>query len=248
MLHLKPGRRLLTDSEAGDKYIKKDDILQYVFSEPLGSIEGWTLRDLMEYIQPYGLIFGEMAKCNFAAFYKEMNGPKKVLEDPGDNAFVNNIKYISVTRIVSFQDEEENEICEYYNVDGRNDEATDGGRYAIEFTSISLLADLPIKVDDKFEIQRSILNDGNTQTVLSCKKPMYLLDLIWAILWEISFFGSPENRDEKWDEIEGRAEDVKNGTVELIPMSSVEDFMRDIQEEIEREAYGLDGLGPYGAD
>jgi len=200
----------------------------------------------------YGIIFGEMAKCDYNAFYKEMNGPKPE-QDASDKEFADGIKYILVSRNAEFQDEDENELCEYIHVDGRNDEAEDGGRYGIEFTSISILADLPIKIDDTLQLRRSIGDDVfDKKVVLSCKKPLYLLDIIWGILWEISFFGSPASRNEKFDEIAGRLDDVKESIELGEPIgerfTSVADMMARFEAEIEVERYADDGVGPYGAD
>ena len=241
MLHLKPGRKVFVDSIGEDgEFIEPEDILSWVFTEPVEDIEGWTLLDLIEYIKPYGQFFGEMAKCNYEAFYEEINKPAPP-QDKDD--YTQKIQYILVSRIAEFQNKEETEITEYFNVNGKNDDETDEyGNYAIEFTPVSLLANKPIKINDTFELRRSMHKDRSMPVIFSYKKPLYFLDIIWAILWEISFLGLPEKRDKEKEKLDRVVYNINSGKGQLVP---VEEALLRLRSTLENDATEQ---GSKGAD
>jgi hypothetical protein len=57
-----------------------------------------------------------------------------------------------------------------------------------------------------------------------------LFDFIWAILYEISWMGSPENRDSESKRISKISEDIESGKEKIIPM---EEAMKEINKKIE---------------
>jgi hypothetical protein len=253
MLRLASNKKIYTDMY-GHKEVRQEDLLQYVFSDPIGEINGWTLRDLLELIRPYKDIFGEMAWCNLDAFYAELNKP--IVKDP--NGIVDHVEYIQVAFRAEIHKWAPDEISEYMDVVGRNDTYTDaaieedfkkngttdlGNRYAIEFTPVNELADLPIRIDDTYEIVKNLDEAPWRETLFKSRRPLYLLDVIWAILWEISFTGSPAERDEMSDELHKRLDEVKSGAAKTIPM---EEAMKNMELHMEH----LENLqsGPQGAD
>ena len=242
MIRLLPDKKLYKCEYRGSDTIEEippEDIMRIVFSETIEFVDGWTLRDLMEYIHPFGEIFGDMAWCNFAAFYREMQRPntKTDLED---------VKYISLKRFGQIEDD--GSVNEYIHVNGTNDISDEECRlsferdpenavsnsYAIEFSPINELADLPIKLDENYEITKDTHNHQEPFKIVMFKasKPYVLMDVIWAILWEIRFMGSPSDRDAMADELKDRVESVKNGTAIGRP---VEDVFADIEAEIAAE-------------
>lgn len=227
MLKLTKDKKITSDSH-GLKEVNQEDILGYIFSEPVGEIDGWTLRDLFNFIEPCGMILGEMAWCNFDVFFKEMQKP--VVPKDGE---VDNVEYILVSRRIDLY---KGEMNEYADVCGGNDTITDeqineevektgmtelSNRYAIEFTPVNELADKPIRIDDRFVVRKDIMDDNTMPVVFEARKPFYLLDIIWAILWEISFMGTPEDRDAKMDELDATIKGIKDGTIETIPAEEV---------------------------
>lgn len=258
MLNLRANRQIVNDE---GKIITADNLLQYVFTEPVGKIEGWTLKDLLEFIRPHKEIFGEMAWCNLDLYYAELDKPKS----PG---FIQSrVDHIQVGWVCEVHDFSPNEISEYLDVVGINVEASSipadvsaaawdkyhedpknnpeplSERYAIEFTPVNELADKPIKVDTTYEIVENLHEAPWRKTLFKSTKPMYLLDVIWAILWEISFCGSPAARDEQVAELNRRIEDIKAHPENLIPAEKV-------FEDLKRRLADLPDFnsGPQGAD
>lgn len=252
MLKLTKDKKIISDSH-GVKEVTPDHILGYVFSEPVGEIDGWTFRDLMEFIAgTTGNVLGEMAWCHFNAFYREMQKPVTKSDEP------DSVQYILVSRRIDLY---KGEINEYADVCGGNDTITDeminadfeatgvqnlSNRYAIEFTPVNELADKPIRIDDRFIVRKDIMDDQEMPIVFEARKPFYLLDIIWAILWEISFAGSPEERDEQVEELNRRVESIKDGTAKLIPAEEVFARLRErldgLREQATEEQGKLEGM------
>ena len=234
MLKLTKDKKIISDSSE-EKEVTQENILRYVFSEPVGEIDGWTFRDLMTFIEPVGMILGEMAWCRFDLFYAEMQKPAE------PDKWVDNIQYILIARNIEVYN---GEINEYADVSGRNDDVTEemiqadiekndgmselSNSYAIEFTPVNKLADKPIRINDRFVVRKSMMEDDEMPIIFEARKPFYLLDIIWAILWEISFAGNPTSRDEMWGEIESRAESVKDGTAKSVPIEEVFERLRNL--------------------
>lgn len=240
MLRLTADKKIISDA-SGEKEVAPEDVLQYLVHEPIASIDGWTLGDLMFFIEPMGAILGEMALCRFDKFIAEM---KKPVED--ESEFVNNIEYIMVSRNVALDDGVINEYCDVY---GGNDTITDeqiqadfeanghtelSNRYGIGMTSINRLANKPLRIDDSFVVREELMvTNDPTKEVFRARKPFYLLDVIWAILWEISFYGGPEERDEMAEELDRRVQSIKDGTAETVPLEEVMARLRGLTEGTE---------------
>ncbi len=230
MLRLMPDKTILGGSNYS-KVVPRDRLLGVICSEPIESMDGWTVRDLMELIEPFGATLGEMAWCQFDAFYREMNATLVELKEDDP------IDYIQISRSVNIQG---GKIFEYPDVHGVNESITEDAvkadieangyqtvsrTYAIEFTPINQLAKKPIKIDDAFNIRNDAAIDKSESIIFSGVKPFYLLDIIYALLWEISFAGSPEERDAQIKEMDEQMEGIKNGTISTI---SSEEFLESI--------------------
>jgi hypothetical protein len=91
--------------------------------------------------------------------------------------------------------------------------------YALDFTPIPSLAGLPIVVNDSVELheygkkkyEKTILGDMSLR----------LIDILFALVEEASFHGSPENRQSRMDDIKDAAKqldaDIASGEIENYP-------------------------------
>lgn len=98
-------------------------------------------------------------------------------------------------------------------------------RYAIEMTPVYELVGLPIKLNTKFNIY-----NGKD---FRCEKPMYssnknfsLLEILYGIFWELTFFGSPVERDKMSDSLKKQVDDIKSGKVKGIPIDVVKEKLK----------------------
>lgn len=119
-------------------------------------------------------------------------------------------------------DENENEISIYIDVHGwgpyipSEDEHYDDGHpapshisYAIEFTPLQRMAHLKIKLDKELKLLDRNELGIDDKPVAEGVMSFTVFDLVGAILSEISFCGSPEERDEKWQDIVDDVDDAK---------------------------------------
>ena len=87
--------------------------------------------------------------------------------------------------------------------------------YSLEFTSLSAYKHLPLHILNDF-----VLYGKNPSVeILKGKKSMTLYDAINAILYEISFFGNPNDRDESSNNLQEQIESIENGTAQLTRMT-----------------------------
>ena len=99
----------------------------------------------------------------------------------------------------------------------------DGTHYAIEFSPLKDYLDTPMKLIPGITFRETHKKNekpdwGEKETV----NIFYtLFDLIHSFIYEISFTGSPKQRDEKSNELNEMVERIKSGEEELIPMEEV---------------------------
>ena len=90
--------------------------------------------------------------------------------------------------------------------------------YAIEFSPLNEIADLPIRVKSTMSIENGDLEYGDSKatTLINFIPKMTVFDMIYSIFWELSFMGAPEKRDEMKDELNCRVKEIEEDKVELI--------------------------------
>lgn len=95
---------------------------------------------------------------------------------------------------------------------------------AIEFSSMYKLADYPIKIRQTMNITNYNKDPQDADTIIDFQPSITLIELLYAIFYELSFCGSPEQRDKKIVCLNQLASDVKSGKVKTY--SSEEVFKR----------------------
>lgn len=103
----------------------------------------------------------------------------------------------------------------------KEDEDFPGGKkagewqsYAIEFTPVCDMAGLPVRVKPMVTFDDLDDRKGRRHEV-HYRPSMSLMELVCEVWSEISFCGSPPERDEKLNDLKQQVEDVKSGKVEL---------------------------------
>jgi hypothetical protein len=85
--------------------------------------------------------------------------------------------------------------------------------WAIDFAPLITLIDLPILLNEKFEIRddwRKHKNDmSNVPKLLSCNKKFSFEQIIGGLLWELSFYGTEDEKTAKCDELNSMAEELE---------------------------------------
>ena len=98
--------------------------------------------------------------------------------------------------------------------------------YAIELTHISKLADYVIKKCQKISItdyDAGIHKDDEFNKEIDMIPSISLVELIYSVFYELSFFGGPEERDLMKEDLVQRVKDIKDGTAETVPWEEVKE-------------------------
>lgn len=100
--------------------------------------------------------------------------------------------------------------------------------YAVELTPIYTLSDYKIKIKPEMVITNWEEKDPNKSfQKIPFQPSITLIEVLYWIIWELSFFGSPENRNGQNDELKRRVDEIdeakKNGTLDeiMIPWEDV---------------------------
>lgn len=101
--------------------------------------------------------------------------------------------------------------------------------YSLEFTSLSAYKHLQLIISTDF-----VLYGKNPSVeILKGKKNMTLYDAISAILYEISFFGDPNDRDDSANNLHEQIMSIEDGTAERISMDDFIEQLNKLDEDIE---------------
>ena len=110
--------------------------------------------------------------------------------------------------------------------------------YAIEFTPVNELADFEIKINEKININDDTENKDAVLTVSYCKQ-ITLIELFYAVFWELSFCGSPKERDGQKEILNERVDEIQKhidkGTLDTIcvPWEDVKERLKGFVEASE---------------
>ena len=206
--------------------LKFQDLCRPVdFSEP------FTLRDVLNLIILRSEIhigtLCQMVQCNY--LYDYFQEAQKPIKPPADPKFSDQIEYLELSWHgekdidpskgvryctngwyfdgVGYKGVMSEDIVKFRQLEKPDPEYREG--YAIEFTPINELADLEIRICPEMSIENSELeyDDANFYKKVAFTPQITLLEMLYAIFWELSFVGCPEDRDERMEELNGRVKE-----------------------------------------
>lgn len=133
----------------------------------------------------------------------------------------------------------------WMSVDFHSLHADEDEKYALSFTSARDIADYPITLDNKlnvmddrhetFEKQKELrdrLPEEEQDSIpywielLATKKDFTLQEILYGIFWELTFHGSPKERDEAKEEIMGRIKGIESGETKTVPWEEVKERLK----------------------
>ncbi len=204
-------------------------------NEPL-EIEGdVTLMDffgILLDLPPYEIKFiGDMAWCEidlFAAdtFFKV----DKKYDD---------LEYLEVENIGEIWDHgdgAELTVCQGFHALAKPDKK--GWRQPWGFGGCNLYSysHLPIRINNELEIWRWDKTDDHRPTAMDkMVHNITLGEFIHAILWEVSFYGTPTRRKEFFEEMSKQVEDVQSGKAKLIPWDEIKKEFEDKKDDGDKQ-------------
>lgn len=224
----------------------------YLVKKPMSNlrklckIEGATLRDVMSYVRKnkeLSTFLSTYSWCNIEAW-------NAILDDPAhDSDDEDEIHYHQISWEIEIHDYGM-EICTHLSMIGEISQSTremcpdldpsiTTERYAYGGQLTDVL-DLPVILDEKVDI--ILWDDTERSSLNQTTRDFSLLEILDAIYWEISFYGSPSATKEVFEDLAEQVSDIKeglaSGEVQIIsiePITDEEETFEDFGERLERE-------------
>ena len=180
-------------------FLPLDHILSYLDSE-FELEESFTLRDYFTLILNYSAL--QKLDLNFPLYIKEfLLAPKSGCIN---NEMSEIILEFNVASILS-SGHIEGSLEVYINVSGISNKE-DGIRFGLDFCPLDKILDLPIVFGDALVYKTKDYIKIQDQQTENFSYTLY--NFIHGIIYELSFYGSPENRDKEGEELEEGEGDV----------------------------------------
>lgn len=169
---------------------------------------GVKMRHFFNLLIPYPDLLSSMFQLDLHAFWKTL---KSDLPE-GDKIHLKNVKYCEVSwGVDTFRYKGKTDFSISPGFSGVSNPR--GIRYSLSFTPWSGLANLPLKLNTEVKIQDA--KDWK-KTIFKGYREFRLYDVLLGILWDLGFYGTPEESSKIRSEVTGRMEDykkrVKDGT------------------------------------
>ena len=150
----------------------------------------------------------EWSWCNIDAFHSEARKPGVRATD------------LTCIEIAKYFEWDEREAQETIHVSGIGEPDEHGmTHYGIDFTPVNELVDLPVRLRPQMEIHKDHKKLGEAPCTFS------LLEVLGEIYYEISFYGSPEDRDREGAELRESVREIEEGRATLVPWEPPEDVV-----------------------
>jgi hypothetical protein len=193
--------------------------------------ENVTLRDLFRIFEPIKDFISAYSTINYEAYAKELDKPidwARRESCPIDHIEITHggsifEKFLDVSIGVDAHGVDSSVSLDNHGKWNESKNEHISRYWAIDAQPMNNLADLPIKLNEKFEIDKT---DDGSMFLSGYRKNFTLLEAIHAVFYEISFFGCPEDRDDFLDTLKEQVQEIKNMTpeereVKFIPWEEV---------------------------
>jgi hypothetical protein len=144
--------------------------------------------------------------CDIDAFHTEARKPPTATSD---------LSHIEIAKYFEWDEHEAQETVDVSGI-GKPDEHG-MTHYGIDFTPVNQLSHLPVRLRPEMEIRKDHKRIGEAPCTFT------LLDVLGEIYWEISFYGTPEDRDRQGAELQESVREVEEGRATLTPWNPRED-------------------------
>ncbi len=218
MILLKKNGKIFYSREYERKKISVPSFLPFM-NEPLEIEEGATFKTFFNHImrekEKYSEFFAShLGHYDLKVFDEEWQKPYVKEKDDG-------MEFLEIYWHVDY-DREDNIINEQPALHGRGYAAKDGvTAYAIDFTPLNKLKKYPLKLNTEYIIEEYMRRKPRSRKIFAGKKSFTVYDVIDAVLYEITFYGGPQQRNEQLEELKRRVDEVERGEAKLIPMEEM---------------------------
>lgn len=173
--------------------------------------EGVTLADIFHAVEqdPDLVRFLERwSWCDLNAFHEEARKPAAAASD---------LFYIEIAKYLKWDERDAQETIEVSGI-GEPDEHG-MTHYGLDFIPVNQLVELPVRLRPEMRIWKDHKKLGEAPCTFT------LLDILGEIYFEISFYGSPEDRDCQSAELQETMREIEEGRARLIRWNPREDLI-----------------------
>lgn len=190
------------------------DELAYHLHSTICFADGVTLRDLLDLVARDTDLFTMLTSCDcLEEILAEAARTEPVLSDMVALELAWTAEAVQVGASTVLEG-----TTEFYGLGHRNDQM------AVEFASSAALAGLPVLLNEGFNVMGGENMDA---TLLATTRRFTLLEVVCGIIDELTFLGSPEERNEALNDLRNRLSDAEDGDFHSID---------EVREEMERRA------------
>ena len=207
MILLTKDRKIFKDNDyetQNESYERRevDSVIPFL-SERIEIEKGFTLEDFFYLVERdkelMQIVFdSHLGHFPLQPFFEEV---KKDLENYVEDSEIDHLELFWYSDVFEFEGETDFDVSPgfhgwgKYDVNPVKEEDFVYGGYAIEFTPINNLKHLEIKLNKKVKIYKNC-----EDIILEGKSEFTVYDLFGGILSELSFCGTPEMRDNRWEQ------------------------------------------------
>jgi hypothetical protein len=192
-------------------------------------VDGVTVRDLFNHIAKEKDLINTVFDCSLGGYELDLYLAELDIPTKDDNI----LKYAVFEHKAELVDDHLITDVRFSAVGSHPEDPEIDVSYTLELSPINMYADLPVVIDDTYIVWTTV-NDGEGEeevSMLDCQKSMTLYDIIGALLYEISYHGTPEMRKSILDEVKKHILSEDNDS-SLLTMG-VEDMIKDLETQLE---------------
>jgi hypothetical protein len=193
------------DSDAQRHVERKVRSALYVLRWECNLETGVTLGDIFRFVEQDPELFRFLqvwCACDVAAFHADARKPATGKDS--------DLACIEIAKYFEWNDRAARETIHVSGIGEPN--ARGETRYALDFTPLNKVAHLPVRLRPEIEIRKGREKLGDAPCTFT------LIDVLGEIYWEISFWGSPEDRDRQAAKLDEAVREVEEGRAKGIPL------------------------------
>lgn len=226
---------LIEIDEEGNETAKTLDVLSSsmglvsYLTFPVQIAEGVTVEDIMNILalnpESTDFIFdSSLGGHTFTSFYEEMKN--EIPQDP-------TLSWMEIAHEIDPISEEDMEL---FSVARMRGVGKDRELFSIEFSPVSSYKKMEVKLNENYIVRKIDASEKET-TLLSCTKSFSLFEVIHAVLFEMSYYGGPEERTEVLGEVLESLGVDKIEAFKLSDKPDIENLKKELQNAIDKEDY-----------
>jgi hypothetical protein len=219
--------------EYGDFKTVPENLLHFYLSEDIKIAKDVTFGRIFELLIIHKELFNSI-------FYGKMRGFKidEFIDDFNKEPVNTEITYLKIYRLMNKwgSDYFDDYICfdgiaKNYIDKNFNNAKPFNCNFSLSFASINSLKNLEIRCINDFKITDSTKNSKGHIVLINEKKPFTLFEFIGAILYEITWFGTPEQKQEKASELNKIIENIDSGKEETFELKFENDELHSVDKK-----------------